>query len=309
MESPEDIGIEELRALTRQEYSLQRQFESRSYFEAARRRAFEPGDVGDLFYENTKIDQVWNYEVSATMDAIGGETKRLLPFLDPDYPGAETVELPTDVTVDAEFGGVLTDRRTVRDFDGESVTLPELSALLRYGAGTSGPPDPVQRRTYASPGALYPTELYLAALDVDGLRPGLYYYRPDPHELRVLERTDRSAMVEEIRDRFVAGPTELPTVSEVPVVVMLTGAFSRLKFKYGPRGHRYVFLEAGHLAQNLLLAATAADLAGVPYGGFRDDAVNDLLGVDGVDEGIIYSIMVGHPSEAAGPTEPFGGLT
>ena len=66
-----------------------------------------------------------------------------------------------------------------------------------------------------------------------------------------------------------------------------------MKVKYGERGYRFALLECGHIAQNLLLAAEAEGLAAVPIGGFVDDMINDLMGLDGVSEAVVYVVLAG----------------
>jgi SagB-type dehydrogenase family enzyme len=81
-------------------------------------------------------------------------------------------------------------------------------------------------------------------------------------------------------------------------VFFVTAMFWRARFKYGLRGYRFALLEAGHVGQNFLLAATARDLAAVPVGGFFDRRVDELLGVDGVDESAVYAISVAREASA-----------
>ena len=67
----------------------------------------------------------------------------------------------------------------------------------------------------------------------------------------------------------------------------------RSRFKYGERGYRFALLEAGHAAQNMLLAATALALAALPLGGFYDRRLDELVGADGLDEATLYAIALG----------------
>ena len=69
--------------------------------------------------------------------------------------------------------------------------------------------------------------------------------------------------------------------------------FWRTRFKYGQRGYRFALLEAGHLVQNVLLAATALDIAAVPVGGFYDRRLADVLMVDGINEAPLYVVPLG----------------
>ena len=76
-------------------------------------------------------------------------------------------------------------------------------------------------------------------------------------------------------------------------VVLIAAIFGRTRFKYGLRGYRFALLEAGHVAQNVLLAATALGLAAVPLGAFYDRRMDAFLGLDGVNESSLYAIALG----------------
>ena len=73
----------------------------------------------------------------------------------------------------------------------------------------------------------------------------------------------------------------------------MTAMFWRSRFKYGARAYRFTLLEAGHVAQNFLLAVAALGLAAVPIGGFYDREVDSLLGVDGLYESSLYLLPLG----------------
>jgi SagB-type dehydrogenase family enzyme len=77
--------------------------------------------------------------------------------------------------------------------------------------------------------------------------------------------------------------------------LFLTAVFERTMSRYGPRGYRYVLLEAGHVAQNLCLVATELELGTLCLGGFRDAAINELLGLDPRGEGAVYAVAIGQP--------------
>jgi SagB-type dehydrogenase family enzyme len=81
-----------------------------------------------------------------------------------------------------------------------------------------------------------------------------------------------------------------------PVVFIWTGIFQRCKWKYKQRAYRYVYLDAGHIVENLALAAVALDLGSCQIGALYDDEVNAIVGVDGVEESVIYMTVVGRPS-------------
>jgi SagB-type dehydrogenase family enzyme len=75
-------------------------------------------------------------------------------------------------------------------------------------------------------------------------------------------------------------------------LVVVTGVFWRSRFKYGLRGYRFALLEAGHLMQNAVLAATDLELDALPIGGFYDALLDRLVGADGLDEASLYALAL-----------------
>jgi SagB-type dehydrogenase family enzyme len=82
-------------------------------------------------------------------------------------------------------------------------------------------------------------------------------------------------------------------LGQAPVVLVLAATFQRLRWRYRERAYRYALLEAGHIGQNVYLAAEAAGLGACAVGAFFDDAVNGLLEVDGVGEAALILLPVG----------------
>jgi SagB-type dehydrogenase family enzyme len=141
-------------------------------------------------------------------------------------------------------------------------------------------------RAAPSAGALYPLEVYCAAFAVLGLAAGLYHFDPFGNALEQLELGDfRSSL-------GAAAPMPEPILTSACVLIV-SAMFWRTRFKYGQRGFRFALLEAGHLAQNVLLAAEALDLGSLPVGGFFDARVDDLLRIDGVNESALYLLPIG----------------
>ena len=86
--------------------------------------------------------------------------------------------------------------------------------------------------------------------------------------------------------------------AEAPVVFVWSAIFNRSKWKYKQRAYRYVYLDAGHIAENLALSATSIGLGSCQIGAFFDDEVNRIIEVDGVEESAIYLSVVGHLEKA-----------
>jgi len=142
------------------------------------------------------------------------------------------------------------------------------------------------RRSVPSAGALYPLELYVIARRVTGLAPGVYHYDPFAHGLEVIAPEDPS----DVARASLPEPTH---VDHTAALVAITAVFARSRFKYGPRGYRFTLLEAGHVAQNVALAAAALAVSTLPYGGFYDLRLDEMVGADGLDECTVHLLLVG----------------
>ena len=206
-----------------------------------------------------------------------------------EYPDASRTSLPParESTVASLAGG----RRSVRDFAVETLPVQTVADLLHtaYGVVEVAPLESggaYLRRSVPSAGGLYPLELYLLLRRVEGIEDGIYHYDARAHELALLRAGDWKDDAESV---FYAWPF----VTEANVIVCQAAMFQRIQKKYGPRGYRYALLEAGHVAQNLCLAATALQLGTLCMGGWRDGALNRLLGLSAPEEGVVYAVAFG----------------
>jgi SagB-type dehydrogenase family enzyme len=181
---------------------------------------------------------------------------------------------------------VLDARRSGRDFGSVPVALAQLSTVLAAAYGERPAEEGRRPRFRRSPsaGALYPLEVFAFLIECSDAAPGLYHFDPERHALESVRPLDREAL----HEAFVGD-----AVQGCHVVVALAGIFWRSRFKYGLRGYRFTLLEAGHVAQNLLLTATALGLPAVPLGGFYDLRLNRVLQLDGVNEACVYAVALG----------------
>jgi len=205
------------------------------------------------------------------------------------YPSAPRIRLsPPQTEGGAPVWDVIRQRRSIRRFEDEPLQEAELSQLLWAAQGITRVGRGFGYRTAPSAGALYPVETYLVVHAVEGIAPGVYHYAVEEHGLEQLQTGDscveiaRSALDQEI-------------AAWANVVFVWTAIFARSKWKYKQRAYRYVYLDAGHVAQNVALAAVALGLGSCQIAALYDDEVNALLGVDGVDESAIYMTVVGKP--------------
>jgi SagB-type dehydrogenase family enzyme len=137
-------------------------------------------------------------------------------------------------------------------------------------------------RTAPSAGGLYPLEIYVVTAQ------GAHHYVPDGHYLETQNDAD-------LRGELMGAGLDQSAIGDAAAVFVIAGVVSRTEAKYGDRAERYVILEAGHAAQNLLLEAVALGLGAVPIGAFRDDEVAETLALpDGGQP--LYLIPVGRPA-------------
>lgn len=203
------------------------------------------------------------------------------------YPIAPKVPLsPPQPTGGAPIWDVVRQRHSVRSFQEAPLKEIELSQLLWAAQGITRVIQGFGLRTAPSAGALYPVETYLVIHSVEGVEPGIYHYAVEPHELDQLKVGDfRAAVARAALDQEIAYLAN--------VVFVWTAMFERSKWKYKQRAYRYVYLDAGHIAQNVALAAVALGLGSCQIAAIYDDETNALLGIDGVNESAIYMTVVG----------------
>ena len=209
------------------------------------------------------------------------------PPLYKEYPGRPLVRLP----VPSLEGGLATEqaivrRRSVRDYSRAALSRAELSRILHLSSGISTDELGSAHRTAPSSGALYPIEIYPVVHNVEGLVRGVYHYDFREHGLHLLREAD-------LREHVVTQGLMQEYLGQCNVVLFLTNIMQRMRFRYQDRSYRYGLLEAGHIGQNLYLAATSMGLGPCGIGAFMDDPINAMLGVDGVEEATVYMLAVG----------------
>ncbi|MGH2382675.1 MAG: SagB family peptide dehydrogenase [Candidatus Limnocylindria bacterium] len=238
-------------------------------------------DVGVVYHEWSK---------PGVIDALGSVANwGQFPDLYKQYPDAPRISLPEPLLEDGRPAAVtIADRRSTRSYAATPMSIDELSRMLFLTTGISSDRWGNARRTAPSSGALYPIELYAVIHNVEGIERGVYHYALREHALELVRAGDHRARVVEqgIHQEFLG---------ECGAVFFLTQLHQRMRPKYQDRSYRYGLLEAGHIGENGYLAATSVGLGACGVGAFMDDAINDMLGVDGVEEAAVYMLAVGHP--------------
>jgi len=192
------------------------------------------------------------------------------------------VKLPDPLTEqEMSLQTALSSRRSVREFSSEPLTMDEISQLLWAAQGITHDGD---RRTAPSAGATYPLELYLVTAE------SVFRYIAREHTL--LPTIDG-----DLRKDLCAASLEQEFILEAPATFIFTAVFARTEQRYGStRSPRYIHIEVGHAAQNLMLQAVSVGLDTVPVGAYEDERVSRVLNLP-IDHIPLYLVPVGHPRE------------
>ena len=252
-------------------------------------RANEPAGLAG---HRSLFGAVWDDFESSASDQARGVTQ---PPVQKPYPGgSELIDLP-DVADIADVGtapirDVIARRRSRRSFTDAPLSVEELAFLLWATQGVAEVRESAggmrTLRTVPSGGARHPFETYLAVNRVAGLDAGLYRYLPLDHKLLLIERGDMAARTREAcaGQRFAGNAA---------VVFIWTAIPYRTAWRYSICTPKLIGLDAGHLCQNLYLAAESIDCGTCAIGAYHQSEMDALVGVDGEDEFVVYCAPVG----------------
>jgi SagB-type dehydrogenase family enzyme len=237
------------------------------------------------FHRNTSR---WPFNMHG-LNSPAEQTARFEEHLD-----APTLALPPAALPRVGFDALIEQRHSCRQLEAAALSLLQLGTLLRAGYGVLGESnsfDGFLERPVPSGGALYPLELYVLASRVEGFGGGVLHYLPLVHAVEVLHADPLPRLLS--AEMFLGQPY----LANAAAILVITAVVERSMWKYEDRGYRYILLEAGHVAQNVILCATGLGLGSLPLGGFFDDDVAALLRLDPEREIPLYGIAVGHAKE------------
>jgi SagB-type dehydrogenase family enzyme len=173
---------------------------------------------------------------------------------------------------------VILKRRSTRSFTAKTLSMEEISQLLWSAQGIT---DKMNKfRSAPSAGARYPMEIYLATNE------GFYHYHPSKNAIEQLKSTD-------IRSKLPAAALGQKYLADAPLVIIIAGKLEKLSARYGDRASRYMFIEAGHIAQNIHLQAVSLGLGSVPVCAFNDDVLKTTADLPD-DLKPLYIVPVGY---------------
>ena len=238
-------------------------------------------DAGDRFQRETKYDPDKMPEHRLNWQAR--------PELYKEYPEAAKIELPRfEPPRPMSLDQALKQRKSIRDFRDKPISKGQLAYLLWASTGIQRVEAGYEFRTAPSAGALYPIETYLTVNNVKGLEPGIYHYSIRSHRLEQLRQGS-------FRRQTAEAALGQGMCATACVVFLWSAVFERCKWKYGQRAYRYIYLDAGHIAENLALAAASLDRGSCEIGALYDDRANEIVCIDGIEESVICMAAVGVP--------------
>lgn len=198
--------------------------------------------------------------------------------------GETTVKLPLPrFDGETSLEKAIFKRRSIREYKDEPLAISEISQLLWVAQGVTDKDKGL--RTAPSAGALYPLEVYLAVFKADGLKDGVYKYRPDSHELVEIVKGNK-------KEELFRAALEQSSIKEAGVVMVFAAVYERTTGKYGERGRKYVHIEVGHAAQNVYLQVVSLNLGTVVIGAFDDGEIKRIMGMPENEEPL-YIMPVG----------------
>jgi len=208
-------------------------------------------------------------------------------------PMTENVmDLPKDfsaLSIDSDFLHIINSRESHRVYTGEAMSLTELSYLLWCTQGVKE----IRGRAYATlrtvpcGGARHEFECYMAVKNVEGLEPGLYHYLPMHHQIEFLHGVDDF-------DSWISKSVcEQAWAAKANVVFYYSSVFYRAEWRYGITSHRVLLIDAGHITENMYLAATSLGMGGCAIGAVDGELCDSSFGLDGYEEAMFYAMPVG----------------
>jgi SagB-type dehydrogenase family enzyme len=236
--------------------------------------------IGDLYHQETKYrkDTIprggldWAHQPSPYKEFP--YALKHFPIRPPDQKGGKPI------------WETIVQRRSTREFARDSITFAELSQLIWATQGITSRAWGYDFRAVPSAGALYPIETYIVANRVEEIPAGVYHYSVKGSQLILLTEGHFGPDLQQ------AG-LDQEMLEEASCVFIWTAVVERSKWKYRERAYRYIYMDVGHIGQNLYLAAIALNLGCCTVGAFFDEEVDRIIGVDGKEEISVYLGAVG----------------
>lgn len=250
---------------------------------------YEP--AGDAFQQASNSANVIH-----TPEQLGEPFPQYLPQPNPDLVQVQLPDPTLFSPPQNDFQQLALNRRSHRRYDTEAIlSLAELGYLLRMTQGLRGfsQTHKLTRRYVPSAGSRHPFETYLAIQRVEGLEPGIYHYLPAQHALEIWK-----SGIESLRAAH-STTYDQKQASNSAVTFFWIAEVYRTSWRYGTRAYRYIYLDAGHVCQNLYLAAESIGYGVCAIAAFDDELANTVFELDGKERFTAYMASVGKKLPAA----------
>lgn len=239
----------------------------------------------EMFHENSKIRQIGLENRQRSINAMAAHPP--IRFVNAkDFDGFPSIELPAP-------DGIAEHRRAEQPVDAQR-GIPEVSILLStcldFAASQVEPPASGDSslkhgRNYLAE-QFDPVDIYVVIVNVPSIEAGIYYYYPSRHRLYRVDRNDQNLFERLCAAGIVDG------LEDVNALAVLVGIFRRTVWLFGERGYRYALLETDMIVERLCSASLSLGLYAHRQEEFVDDVLNRLLGVNGVDESVLYCVAL-----------------
>lgn len=237
--------------------------------------------VGKDFLEHTKYPHLSESDQQKEVPC---------PDLETPEPGAILLDLPAPDTLKVDPVTIqqgINNRRSLRKFSDQPLTIEQLAWLLWASSGVKEKLAVATLRTVPSAGARHPFDIYLAINNVSGLKPGLYRYMALSHQLALIKEDNN------VNTHITEACLRQKWMLKAPVIFLWVAVPYRAEWRYSQRAWRYMFMDAGHVCQNLYLACEAIQACCCAVAAYDDDALNHLLDLDGDKRFVIYAAPAG----------------
>lgn len=242
-------------------------------------------EIGKDFMEKTK-----HRHLEQSDQSLG----KPQPSLELEYDSAAhliNLPLPQDLQIDSlDISTAIQQRRSIRKYTGGHLSIAELSHLLWCTQGVQKALPSHSLRTVPSAGARHALETWLVINNVSGVQPGLYRFVASKHQLSLITHS----IDNDIADQVTSYCSNQSFIKTAAVLFIWVAVPYRMSWRYGERAYRYLHLDAGHVCQNLYLAAESIDAGVCAIASYDDDQLNTFLGLDGESAFAIYLATVGH---------------
>jgi len=216
------------------------------------------------------------------------------PFSKPVTGDIVTLEFGDNVMSTSDYGKLLDNRRSLRNYSDAPMTQAQLAFMLWSTQGVQSYRGNVATfRTVPSGGARHPFETYIAVQAVDGLKPGLYRYLPVENVGSKKVAIERLGDIEDYANKITAMLAGQAWAAKAPAILYYTCVAYRAEWRYHEAAHRVVLIDLGHVGQNAMLSAEAMGLGSCCMAAYDQQLCDEFLNIDGYDEYTVYAISVG----------------